>query len=743
MSHHFQLLKTGVKGIVANKEVGILLCANGSAWRFLMNNEDKVRRKKLQIEKCTRVAVHPDKNLGAVFSASGTILVTDFLELELNLRVKQSVSCSCLMWKPDEDILFACFWDGTCYLWDLMHRQLRQFRIREMNECYCACFSQCRMCASTTAGLVDIPFYRVSRGPSPVLFSRECVIEFRKTASGAIPIAYHPPDKMLEPEIGICAVAGDIKCRFYAVAIGSGVLLLSRTSGKWIRPKQPPIHASHMCWLDKTLVIANQNRKSLKYYLEFYQLIPFEVVRKIELPSAPTYLDSDDRQVVCAMMDQVMIVNGTSQTTIPMKQTPVVCAIHSESNSVIVLTISRQMQIIRNSQVAKEFPDVSDFFIDPTFGLLFVTRQHKVFVMSLFKKLCLNPFVETSETVIGVYPNCSCLMSVQWQPGKDVDVTANQFFDLSVVSEMSDPDKAAETISLMRSSPSFASLLRQVVVFALREKLGANCVFFLEHFPEHRMETLSTALRAVESPERQGVFEITGPPSYLFMEFAGVCQKCGHIIEFEQRQEVAHAGLMSAALLLPVIMEEEGPLVGFPAALFILSKMHDNIDYIESLTRFLDPLLATPIAGDDGKLNCVGMIFDPSDYSELKARLMSVIDDCMLDLVEHVRPGVLVSFAENFNVDLADFFAKYRDLDSDHNLISLMDRLAPQVTSGTLSKDDCKSLYAEAMRGGWRVWTAALMLISGDSIQASSFISLHHDLKHQIRGSQWQHLIDT
>lgn len=737
-----KLLEVPIKSIQINNEVGLILAADGSVWKIQTGRHPFVATK-LQLDQCTHISIHKTQNLGAALTINGQIRVTDFDEMDLSINFKKSMSCTSFTWAPDGYSLFLVFLNGTCGYWNYMHRRFQQFDIKELSECHCACFSGSQLFAATSVGLIEIPFYQVSRGPSPVLFHRERVIECRKTAGETIPVTYNMPDAYSSQLQEIRSVVGDIKCRFYAVAGISGVLLLSRTSGKWLRPNQKKIVAKCMCWLDRILVIANVDERKVKCRLEFYQLIPFEVVRVINLPSIPTAMDSDDKRLVCSLPGKLLVVDGSSESFIDLTGVPVQCAVHSASNSVIALTQTRELYIFRDGQVVHTFPNVSDFFIDTGFGLLFVTQQHKVFVLSLFKKLCLNPFFETSDVVLGVYPSCSCLMSLRYHIGRPLSITANPFFDISIVSEMRNPDKAAETISLMRSSPAFPNLLRQVLVFALREKLGVNCVLFLEHFPDHRMEALSGALRAVESPERQGVFQMTGPPSYLFMEFAGVSQKCGRIVEFEQRKEVPRSALMSAALLLPVIMEEEGPLVGFPASLFILSKIHDNIDYIESLMRFLDPLLAPPETTDDNKVRGVGMIFEPADYYDLKARLLNVIDESLLDLVDRAQPGLLLSFAECFNVRLGDFFMKYCVLDSDHDIVTLMDRLAPQITAGDLSRSDCQALYPETMRGGWNVWTAALMLVSGDSAQAFSFVAQHPELKLQLRGSQWQHFIDT
>ena len=129
------------------------------------------------------------------------------------------------------------------------------------------------------------------------------------------------------------------------------------------------------------------------------------------------------------------------------------------------------------------------------------------------------------------------------------------------------------------------------------------------------------------------------------MEFACLSQIMGPILEFEQEGEVSGEDLRSAALLLPVIMEEEGPDVVFPASLFILGKMRDDIGYVESLIRVVDPLLVEPLPTKENELNCVGMIFEREDYYELKRRLLGVIDEYLMDLIEDVQPSLVLMFS--------------------------------------------------------------------------------------------------
>lgn len=744
-----QLVDYPIKKIVMNSSNGLLLSADGNAYtisldkNMVFKKEAHVALERIDMERCSSVAISQFSNLGAVFSPTGKIFITDFKEFSVFVKVKQAVGCH-LCWSTDGHSLFALFRDGVCSIWHDMTRQIRHFRMKDLNGCTCVEHGRNHLFVATDVGLVNLPLYQVSRGTSPVLYGPQTIVEFRATVSGAVAVTYELPEEYVKDLEQVQCVAGDIKCRFYAVAGRKDVALLSRTSGKWVKPVQNGIVARGMCWLDKTLVLANFDEKSLKYSLEFYQLIPFESTKSIKLPSKPFAIDSDDKCIVVALMDQLMIIDSGKTRSVKIDGQPYLCGVHSQSNSVMVLMQSRDFMIFRNDECVFTEHDVSGFFVDPKFGLMFVVKGLRVFIVSLFKsRIKLSPFFESGDVILGVYPNCSSLMSMQSNAMKPFKANVNQFFDLSIVSEITEPEKAAATVSLMKNTTSFGSLLRQVCVFALRQKLGDHCVQFLEHFPEQKNEVLAAALRAVESPERQAAFDMTGPPSFIFMEFACLSQRLGSITEFHQRKDVSESNMRSAALLLPVIMEEEGPLIGFPAALFILSKLHEDIDYVESLMRFLDPLLSPPVETEDGKFNCVGMILEKSDYIELKSRLVKIVDDCVIDLLVKVKPSLILSFAECFNVNLKEFFTKHQEMDKQFGLVRLMDQLAPLMNNGDLSVQECRSLYSQTYNSGWCVWTLALMLISGDSVQAVKYMQKYPALKHQFQGSQWQHLIDA
>jgi hypothetical protein len=236
---------------------------------------------------------------------------------------------------------------------------------------------------------------------------------------------------------------------------------------------------------------------------------------------------------------------------------------------------------------------------------------------------------------------------------------------------------------------------------------------------------------------------VLGAPSQIFVDFAKLSRVGEDLVEFRQVAEVSASDMFSASCLLPVIMEEEGPLVAFPAALFILSKMHFDVDHIESLMRFLDPLLVNPVVRENGKLNCVGMILDEGHHSRLRARMERVFDESLVDLFRKVEPGLILGFAQCFRLRVVDFCQKHAEIDRGAQLVELIETLMSRVVKKAVDRRELERLSRETKSGGWVVWTAALMLTAGDADNAAKFLDQHVELKRQFKGSQWWHLIEV
>ena len=99
-------------------------------------------------------------------------------------------------------------------------------------------------------------------------------------------------------------------------------------------------------------------------------------------------------------------------------------------------------------------------------------------------------------------------------------------------------------------------------------------------------------------------------------------------------------------------MEEEGPNVAFPAAIYVLGKSHMMIDFVESLVRFLDPLLSGGKETVEGMVDCVGMKMTRAEYVELYSRMMKTFETSFLDLMVQYKPHIALQFSRAAKLDI-------------------------------------------------------------------------------------------
>jgi hypothetical protein len=223
------------------------------------------------------------------------------------------------------------------------------------------------------------------------------------------------------------------------------------------------------------------------------------------------------------------------------------------------------------------------------------------------------------------------------------------------------------------------------------------------------------------------------------MDFARVDRIDGDVIQFVAKEEAPPEDLTTASWLLPVILDEESPAVGFPAALFILSRV-DDPDSIESLARFLDALLSEPVPIEDGKVSCTGMIFEARYYDELRRMLEQVVDDRLCGLFRAVKINAVIALSDSFRVRLPGFCRKHQSIDEEFTVVKLLDILAPLKTGKVVTERELRVLERATRDGEWKAWTVSLLLLTAQRGEAAIFLETHPDLDQDLRRSQWQHL---
>ncbi|KAK8884305.1 hypothetical protein M9Y10_043413 [Tritrichomonas musculus] len=685
------------------------------------------------------------KNISAVFEMNNNIFVTDVSKPDTadskqnSFRFKARSASRGIVSFADDLTLFVVYNNGFITLWNFVIRVQHTFKFPDLQNSNCMAISNSYAYLSNETGIFVIPLFSLCYSEFPLLKGPNSVIEFRPIKNGAIPVKY---DLSAFNE-SVVSVTADDSEMYVAVALETKIILITRSNSSLIQEEKLHLIPKFVQFHGKFLSIVEFD--SFHYFLKFVSINNnYEIVSTYELPTSPSGMSADNNGCVVYFSRRLSIFeNFKFLQNVELESSPIHCCICSNAKKVIVLLQSCVLQlvdyndeVIRISTISEE---VSDFFYDNNFSMIFVMKGIRVKFCSL-ANLKLVPFCECADTAIGIISSCSAILFLTTNK---FNPTINYFFDYSIVSEMQNPDAAANTMLPMRKANFFPNLIRQISVFALREKMGKNLVIFLSHFPEQFKFCLSSALRSVESPERQGVFESLGSASEIFANFAGLSINSTRsgIIMFNEKADVPESDSKNASILLPVVMEEEGPNIAFPATFYILKKFHYEIEYIESLFRFLDPLVSPPEMLEDGKVSAVGMIMTVKDYTELKRRLSETIEFCLIDLLLKFKPHLIIPFAFSAQVPIDHFFKKHRSMDLKSNLVTVMDKVAPLLTEGKATKQDLKTFADEALRFQWEVWPVALFILAGETKKARQILNQHHELKDVLSKSQWVNLL--
>jgi hypothetical protein len=339
-----------------------------------------------------------------------------------------------------------------------------------------------------------------------------------------------------------------------------------------------------------------------------------------------------------------------------------------EARKVFALTRSRHLLSfgLFTSDLGVEtlLDNVGDFFISSDHSLLFVTQAHSILIAPIDRPT-FSPFHITSEIAIGIEPALSSVVLLH-----DLSAGIVPYFEYSILTRLD--SGAAIPPNLIRSfANSRKSVLIQVTVMALRQKRCHQAVRLLRLLPSDRFDDiLVPALRAVEKDERGGVFAEIGSPLEYFNSLAGVNARTfdSNIVFFEKISPAKDA----AALFLPVLLDECGPTVAFPAAIFFLREAGPTI---ESLLRFIDPILGKAVAVDTEKVSCDGMIFEIAAYTELRMQLEEAVTAAWKDLMERcVRPDLALKLCNQTRMSFAGFARQNSELALKYRIEELTER---------------------------------------------------------------------
>jgi len=713
--------------------------------RSILTNPDyKISSQDLICESCIAFSLSPNGNLISAVNSEGRVMIKDRTSSYMyNSKISISSVSSC-QWSADSLFFIVASHDGSFWVWSLRKRCSSIIKFPEHTGNLSFVISHYYLVSSNRCGIHYFPIIRSGDGKYPLLYSHDCVYDIRSSLKNGYAIPYLVPSIK---EFFIEAVCCDNNEQWIIVGGKNKIFLINRSNGLYFIPNHQKLIIRGIAMIKKTIFVIHFDDSELIYYFfafDFRLGKEMLIKYKTALPSRPIFIDSDDIACCVACSDRIFIFSESKFIAqIPIQSPPYKCYIHSSSKVLLVLFENRELSLFSLEDLSNKLldRDISDVFYEPNSKFVIAQRGLKILLSSLdnFKFIT---FTETSDISIGIMQSCSSLVFLSPNSHAPFSPIINQFFDISIVSEMKNPDSAALSIKPLNKVAFFPNMVRQISIFALREKLGQECVHFLSYFPELRNESLVWALRAVESPERQGVFKEIGPPSMLFCEIGGLSVIQDKVYSFIKYIEKNSKDLKNASLLLPVIMEEEGPNVGFPAAFAMLSLMHNDIETIESLVRFLDPIVSTPLEIKEKKVNCAGIIISYDDYSILKTKLSEIITSSFIDLLNQYQPVLAMTFLTLFQYKARIFLSQNKSKDSSYSIVQLLDNLSGKMNEGKIHKNELSSVLKVFIEAEWDTWTIAILLLIGDVDRAVKLLNRNPHIKRLFQSSQWIHLID-
>ena len=628
--------------------------------------------------------------------SDGTLVVDGSVSVATKMSVLKVVHI------VNDETVFVCNGLKNMGFWNIHEGIFRKLVFPELNSILMCSSVPGHLVLVGDRGIVFAPL--VFRSPScslPILFSGEKVVEYRQKPSSSVQIPHWKP---AEISGSILQVDGEEDDMFLYVKTTCGLYYINRTNSEWGRILDNTKSVKSFSAFRGCLTVLLDNR--VLFYTNMQNDASVEVDEALFVSTA--------ENITCVGCQSSLVVFGPGQekNVIRISERPILARISARMRQVLVLLESKKLISIDldKAETRDVASNVSNVFVDTNFGMFFVICGIHVKIGQL-NTLKLSSLLDTSDVAVGISCPSSALL---FQNSMYVEPTISYYFDLSIVGEMDDPHMAAYTLLPMRHSKALSSLLQHVAVFAMREKKGDKCVQFLNYFPEHFDVCITHALRAVESPERAAALSVLGPCHTFFESM------------WKRNQRMA-------SLLLPVVMEEDGPVIGFTAAIRVLRHFHTSIEDIQSMGRFLDPLLSCPDCSNPDYIVCVGIRLTYDDYTTLRTSLNKAIEFCLEDLISQSEVGSLLPFAEAMQTQLTIFLRKHRTMDAKSDFLVIIEK----VDNSEMTRSECRTLANEMLIAGWIQWASGLLWCCGSHDMFWKIMEANPRMKRRFNGSKY------
>jgi len=742
-SNSYPLLDKPIKKISISGMNGLALAADGTVYSFLIkNNISPITciRKIYQ----SAVTINITNGIGSMVDPKGFLFVTNFAGYEFKTKIKPTYS-SVIIWVKSVAYMIIIYPDGSCYYWYYGTLMCRRYSMAQLKSCKSAVYSNGHIVASSSRGLVDLSICMISRH-SPSFFGPldYSIITFDQNSVNqkkfSIPYHEHPEFHNID------YLSYNESIESTVMASRNCVIYHSIRQNKWENLDINGLYPRGVTWMKSYICVLAFNKVSLEYRLVWISGSSMHPQRIFSLPKRPSELLSDDEKCII-VFDDILILfyeNGTTkELRIPEK--PIVVVSYPEFKSIYLLLKSSQLFSLNiETQCLKYINEnVSNFFVDTNSGMLII-QQGLLFSISTIGSNSFTSITETSDVLFGLFARNSMMAFFKLNSLPSLQFNTIPYIEFSLISQYSDFESALQLLSSLKGTPTFTSTLRRIGLNSLRKHKGNKFVELLYSFPDFFDEVLVFSLRSVESPERTEVFRSIGPPSALFTSIlkSRVTVSSHGLYSFSSSSDIDQKSIMTSSLLLPIIMEEEGPLVAFPASVYVLSLLYFSVDALESLSRFMDPVLVSPTVLPNGSYDCVGIIIDSYNYNEIKKMLYLTTNLCLIKLLHGYQPHTAIFLSHCFRCNFLEFLQSNIHLDTKFTLLSLLQNLGPLYTNAVMSHVTKIQLRNAMIQSQWIVWSVALLILGNEIKEATTILHQYPRLRNQLKGTEWGCLIE-
>jgi hypothetical protein len=720
ISDDYQVVRTQnvsefpVKQIVTSTSYGLLLTSDSSVFTFRVSATAAVPSFELKKHRlpATMLAACELRNMGAFFVPTGALFVTDYKGYAHSYNVPRLTAFG---FSRDGATLFM-FSGDQIGIWSSAARRIYwTSRPDAVNAHSIAPVVHGVLVAAGS----QLLWFSLRYGSNLLLRGESRLTQITVQAKKIEPIVHE------YGSFGLVEFAvPDASGRFIAIASVARLGLIDAKTGELLAPKHPGLmirglewHSGRLCVLD-----FQDNEWSVKVLGVSQRKLEIDGIFSMDW--RPLTMESDRKgMLVVSMDDRIVIFDEklefrTIQTAVsfirvaPFQRDQILYGItrKHEFASLSLLSDASEPAIICEN--------AADFWISEEHCVIFLFNGNTIFVAPIAPEIKFSVFRRVEAIPIGIdIANSSMILVHDLQP------QGLPFFDFSVLLH-TDNDPLVAVKLLERFDKCQKVHIVRILITGLRANLALKLLRHIDGFCFD--ELLVLALARVESPDRSAVFQEIGTPIEYFCRLAAARfdESENGLTRF--RESIQDGKIEIAIEFLPVLMEESGPTVGFPAALFCLEKKHHSSAEIEILLKFLRPIAENASAINIDRVSCCGIELDTSIYLELRQIFEEVVNRTFFDL--RFEPKLMLELARGARISPGSLLADNRERADSDSMETLVANLTNKETEGIIA-------YFE--KAGWIRWVVAMKIAAGES----EIVVSDKSLKAELAGTEWRVLL--